>query len=105
MHAMKTGQLLIQKIEVQQFSDIVKNISNAVGSEANKIEKEKMRAIGLRNKVNSESENRKKRVTELQLQLTEKQAELDRLQAQMDSLVKVESEQALMLDKLKNSEL
>mmetsp|Transcript_31259 Transcript_31259/g.82015 ORF Transcript_31259/g.82015 Transcript_31259/m.82015 type:complete len:80 (+) Transcript_31259:416-655(+) len=43
MHAMKTGQLLIQKIEVQQFSDIVKNISNAVGSEANKIEKEKMR--------------------------------------------------------------
>ena len=53
---------------------------------------QKLKAIGERNKVEQEPENRKKKILELNNLLSEKRSEMDRLQVELDSLNKVESE-------------
>ena len=68
------------------------------------IEKEKLRALGERNKWESESENRKRKMMELNNLLNEKKAELERYNVELESLVKVESEQKTLINKLSSSE-
>lgn len=71
---------------------------------ASKIEQEKLRAVGLRNQVEGETEARKKRKQELQFLINEKIAELERYNYQLESLQKVEAEQKILIDKLRNNE-
>jgi len=59
---------------------------------AKKIEIEKLRAVGERNKVETESENRKMKIMELNNLLNEKKLEFERYKIELESLVKVESE-------------
>lgn len=54
-----------------------------------KIEKEKLRALGQRNKWESESENRKKKMMDLNNLLNEKKSELDRYTVELESLNKM----------------
>jgi intraflagellar transport protein 20 len=49
-----------------------------------------LRAVGERNKVESESENRKKKMMELNNLLNEKKNELERYSVELESLQKVE---------------
>ena len=56
-------------------------------------EAEKLKAIGLGNRVDSEREVRKRKQLELQAMINEKKAELERLSAQHDSLTSVELQQ------------
>ena len=53
---------------------------------AKKIEQEKLRSIGERNKVESESENRKKKMMELNNLLNEKKCEQERYAIELESL-------------------
>ena len=64
------------------------------------IEAEKLKAIGLGNRVTPEAEVRKRKL-EVGL-IAEKKAELDRLSAQHDSLMMVETAQRKMIDNLTN---
>ena len=68
------------------------------------IEAEKLKAIGLGNRVTSEAEVRKRKQLEVQGLIAEKKAELDRLSAQHDSLMMVETAQRKMIDNLTNNE-
>ena len=58
----------------------------------------------MRNKIEGEAENRKRKAQEFQSLLNEKKMELERLQAQYESLLKVSAEQKLLIDKLTNNE-
>ncbi|KRX07369.1 hypothetical protein PPERSA_06984 [Pseudocohnilembus persalinus] len=71
---------------------------------AKKIEEEKLRAIGERNKVETEAENRKKKMLELNNYLNEKKTELERYKVEYQSLQKVVEDQKKLIDKLSNSE-
>lgn len=68
------------------------------------IEAEKLKAIGLGNRVDSEREVRKRKQLELQAMINEKKAELERLSAQHDSLTNVELQQKALIEKLTNNE-
>lgn len=74
-------------------------------SNAQRIEKAKLKAIGMRNRVLSERENRDMNRRALQAMLAEKTAELERHQTQLQSLNIVEAEQRALVDKLGNAEV
>ena len=74
-------------------------------SNAQRIEKAKLKAIGMRNRVLSERENRDQNRRALQAMIAEKTAELERHQTQLQSLNIVEAEQRALVDKLGNAEV
>ena len=76
-----------------------------VDKKAKLIEFEKMKAIGLRNLVESEKDVRKRKKKEVETLIVEKRAELERYQKQYDSILKVQGEQRLLIEKLSNNEL
>ena len=90
--------------KTKQFNDIVGDFIEVMESKSKVIEAEKLRAIGLGNKVDHEKEVRKRKQLELQAMINEKKAELERLNAQHDSLSRVEAEQKALVEKLTNNE-
>merc|ERR1719159_2034218 len=72
--------------------------------EAKKIEYEKLRAIGQRNRAVMEEEARKRKQQHMQALVAEKTAELERLTFQLRSLEKAENEQKALIEKLSNNE-
>ncbi|EOD12712.1 hypothetical protein EMIHUDRAFT_62728 [Emiliania huxleyi CCMP1516] len=90
-----------------QFSAIVADFVSVMESRATLIEAEKLRAIGLGNRVEAEPETRKRKALEMQAppaMINEKKAQLDRLTAQCDSLARVDAEQKALLERLTNNE-
>jgi intraflagellar transport protein 20 len=63
-----------------------------------------LQAIGQRNIVEGERDNRKRRQRELQALVDEKNAELSRLQAEYESLSRIEQEQREAIAKLESNE-
>lgn len=88
----------IQKMD--EFKAIVTQTMGIVQQLGQAIEKEKLRAIGSRNVVESENEARKNALVESQIHLREKQIELDRYIAEYNSLQKVEGEQRAIIQRL-----
>ena len=68
------------------------------------IEKEKLKALGKRNQLYEEIESRSKREQELKVLIREKKEELERLKYQSASLLKIETEQKIVIEKLSNNE-
>ena len=64
--------------ELQTFSDTVQGLVTALSKQADAIEREKLKAIGQRNLVEHERENRRKRQQEMRAIIAEKKAELER---------------------------
>ena len=91
--------------ENQEFSQLITGIVEVLDSNAQRIEKAKLKAIGMRNRVLSERENRDQHRRALQAMIAEKTAELERYQIQHQSLSQVEAEQRALVDKLGNSEV
>ena len=67
------------------------------------IEKEKLKALGKRNQLYEEIESRSKREQELKVLIREKKEELERLKYQTASLLKIETEQKIVIEKLSNN--
>jgi intraflagellar transport protein 20 len=86
--------------KMDEFRSIVTQTMSIVQQLGQAIEKEKLRAIGSRNVVESESEARKRALRDAQLRLHEKQIELDRYVAEYSSLQKVEQEQRQIIQRL-----
>ena len=63
-----------------------------------------MKALGKRNQLYEEVESRGKREQELKVLIREKKEELERLKYQRESLLKIEQEQKLTIEKLSNNE-
>ena len=68
------------------------------------IENEKLKALGKRNQLYDEIESRSKREQELKVLIREKKEELERLKYQSESLLKIETEQKLTIEKLSNND-
>eukprot|EP00619_Florenciella_sp_RCC1007_P014015 CAMPEP_0205906010 /NCGR_PEP_ID=MMETSP1325-20131115/1689_1 /ASSEMBLY_ACC=CAM_ASM_000708 /TAXON_ID=236786 /ORGANISM="Florenciella sp., Strain RCC1007" /LENGTH=133 /DNA_ID=CAMNT_0053271977 /DNA_START=71 /DNA_END=472 /DNA_ORIENTATION=+ len=90
--------------KIEDFSGTVHVLVEVLDAQAKKIELEKLKAIGQRNMVESETENRARRQLALQSQINEKMAELDRYAKQYQSLARVEAEQLALIEKLSNNE-
>lgn len=99
---------LVKAIEVEEryvakmgeFRNIATQTMSIVKRLGEAIEHEKMKAIGARNVVESEAEERFRALHEAQVRLREKQMELDRYVAEYESLKKVEEEQQLTFQAL-----
>ncbi|GLD92689.1 hypothetical protein PINS_up001268 [Pythium insidiosum] len=90
--------------KLEEFHEIVKGVLEVMEGQARRIEREKLKAIGQRNKVDTEVENRNRQKQMLELQIKEKQTELERYNLQYQSLSKIADEQQLLIDKLSNNE-
>ncbi|DBA03608.1 TPA: hypothetical protein N0F65_006787 [Lagenidium giganteum] len=90
--------------KIEEFHEIVKGVLEVMEGQAKRIEREKLKAIGQRNKVDSEVENRNRQKQMLELLIREKQTELERYNVQFQSLTKIADEQQLLIDKLSNNE-
>lgn len=86
--------------KMDQFKAVVTQTMAIVSQLGKAIEKEKLRAIGARNVVESEGEARKRALREANLRVQEKQAELDRYYAEYNALLKVEAEQKQVIHRL-----
>lgn len=89
--------------KVISIDETMSSLTECLDDFSVQIEKEKLRALGERNKWESETENRKRKMMELNNLLNEKKAELERYNVELESLVKVESEQKTLINKLSSS--
>lgn len=90
--------------EIEAFNSTVHSLVELLSTQAEAIEREKLRAIGVRNLAESEPENRERRKKEIRALIAEKNSALDRLTRQYESLAKVEAEQKALIEKLSNNE-
>mmetsp|Transcript_18134 Transcript_18134/g.25496 ORF Transcript_18134/g.25496 Transcript_18134/m.25496 type:complete len:131 (+) Transcript_18134:24-416(+) len=103
-HFKQTEQLaeectnFVEKIQV--FTSTVNSLVEVLTTQSAKIEKEKMLAIGQRNKIESETETRKRKQQELMYAIAQKKQELQRSKDHFQSLEKIEMEQKVMIEKL-----
>jgi intraflagellar transport protein 20 len=91
-------------LEIIQFNQLIKSLNDVLESHSKKIEKEKLKALGKRNQLYEEIESREKREQELKVLIREKKEELERLKFQNGSLMKIENEQRMIIEKLSNND-
>lgn len=90
--------------KIQAFTGTVDMLVEVLDGEALKIEEEKLRAIGQRNRAEMEAEARRRKQLSMEAAIKEKTQELERLTFQLNSLEKVEREQQALIEKLSNNE-
>lgn len=89
---------------IMSFNDMVTTLIDVLETQATKIEDAKLKAVGARNKIEGEEDNRRKKEQELKTLINEKRLLLERLTFEFDSLQKVEGEQKATIEKLSNNE-
>ena len=95
---------IIYYIEIIQFNDLIKSIGEVLDKHSKVIENEKLKTLGKRNQLYDEIESRGKREQELKILIREKKEELERLKYQSASLLKIEAEQKMIIEKLSNND-
>jgi intraflagellar transport protein 20 len=86
------------------MNQLIKSVNEVLENQSKKIETEKLKALGKRNQLYEEIESTEKKEQELKVLIREKKEELERLKFQNNSLVNIESEQQIMIEKLSNNE-
>nr|CCA24765.1 Intraflagellar Transport Protein 20 putative [Albugo laibachii Nc14] len=114
LHALEKDQIShTQELEVEsnqfvtkvdEFHEIIKGVLQVLEAQEQRIEREKLKAIGERNKVESELENRNRQKGIMLVLIKEKETELERYNLQYESLFKVLEEQQALMEKLSNNE-
>ena len=100
----KLTKYFFKFLEIIQFNDLIKSISEVLEKLSKVIEQEKLKALGKRNQLYEEVESREKRAQELKVLIREKKEELERLKYQSESLLKIEAEQKMTIEKLSNND-
>ena len=85
---------------VGELAEVVGKIAKRVEGEAQKIEREKLKAVGMRNRLATEAEQARTAELEQRGLLAEKQEELERLTLEHESLARVRNEQELLIARL-----
>ncbi|KAF1320298.1 Necrosis inducing protein npp1, partial [Globisporangium splendens] len=75
--------------KLEEFHDIIKGVLEVLEGQAKRIEREKLKAIGQRNRVDSEVENRNRQKQMLESLIKEKQTELESLPENRDRTLAV----------------
>ena len=83
---------------------MIKSIAEVLEKHSKVIEQEKLKALGKRNQLYEEVESREKIAKELKVLIREKKEELERLKYQSESLLKIEAEQKMTIEKLSNND-
>ena len=65
--------------KIMSFNEMVTTLTDVLEQQAQKIEDAKLKAIGARNKIEGEEDNRRKKEQELKTQINEKKMMLERL--------------------------
>ena len=86
--------------KLTRFEQTVALLMDTLGAQADRIDRQKMMAIGIKNKVESEAENRKRKQLQMQAEISQKKAEIERVASQIESLGKVLQEQKIIIDQL-----
>eukprot|EP00873_Tetraselmis_striata_P022680 jgi/Tetstr1/442944/TSEL_031006.t1 len=86
--------------KISELSEVVKKYMELIDQQDRD---EKLRAVGMRNKVATMEEERKRKEKDLKAMTAEKQEELERLNVEYESLVKAKTEQELLIGKLSSS--
>jgi intraflagellar transport protein 20 len=90
--------------KIDEFSECVDGLVDILTVQSKQIEREKLMAIGQRNRIDSEQEIRKRRERELKSSIHQMQQELQREKDHYASLVKVEADQRSLMDTLVHNE-
>ncbi len=91
--------------EISNFNGKVSSLVEVLELHAKRIDKQKLRAIGLRMAAENEAEQRERMKKSTQALIAEKRAELDRYATQLQSLESIESEQKALLERMSNVDL
>eukprot|EP01105_Mastigella_eilhardi_P002709 TRINITY_DN13491_c0_g1_i1.p1 TRINITY_DN13491_c0_g1~~TRINITY_DN13491_c0_g1_i1.p1 ORF type:complete len:135 (-),score=52.41 TRINITY_DN13491_c0_g1_i1:16-420(-) len=91
--------------KLTQYDDYIHEFLNVLDRKAQLIEREKLKAIGIRNKLECQQEVRRRKQKELEGLISEKQAQIDRLAQEYESLQRAETEQRILMEKLQRNEL
>jgi intraflagellar transport protein 20 len=91
--------------KVLELGEAVGTLNTTLDGFSFKVEKEMLRALGERNKVEAEPENRKKKMLELNNLLNEKKSELERYTVELESLARVDQEQKTLIKRLTNNDV
>jgi intraflagellar transport protein 20 len=89
---------------IMSFNEMVNTLIEVLESQASKIEEAKLKAVGARNKIEGEEDNRRKKEQEYKTLINERRLLLERLTFEFESLQKVENEQKSTIEKLSNNE-
>ncbi len=89
--------------EIDGFHKNVESLLAVLSTQAKKLERAKLLAIGQKNRNINEAENRRRRRIALQSQIALKKRELERARAYTQSLQKTELEQKLVIEKINTS--
>lgn len=89
------GGLMQQTEDFRKMTDQFIALTEQV---ANEVEKEKLAALGARNKLKSTTESRKQQQQQLTSVIFEKKTEMERLRLQYESLLKAQAEQQEFID-------
>lgn len=90
--------------KTKQFHQIVSDFMSVMEAKQAAIDAQKLRTIGIGNRVLGQKEAVKRRQRELQATVNERKAELERLKAQRDSLARVDQDQRTLIERLQNNE-
>ncbi len=88
--------------QLSEFRSKVSDVVSGLSKEGGRVEREKLKAIGVRNRVEGEKEERFREAKALEGALAEAKMRLERHTQQLMSLEKVEAEQLAILEKLQN---
>ena len=100
LHSASTGFLS----KLTKFQEDVTRVMSVVQTLGGKIEEEKLRCTGMRNRAEGEAQARALKKKELQQAISEKQIELDRFASELKSLEVVAREQASLVSRLSANE-
>ena len=71
---------------------------------AKKVDNQKLRALGEKSKLESIEDSKKKRMMELSKVLSERESELVRYENEYQSLLKIDQEQQVLIERLINNQ-
>lgn len=83
----------------------MQTLIEVLDSQAAQIDEAKLKAIGMKNKVEGEGDVRRRRMQQMKAMVALKQQELERHQTYYNSLEKTEREQKQLIEKLSNNEV
>ena len=72
---------------------------------AKKVDHQKLRALGEKSKLESIEETKKKKIMELSKLLNERESELLRYENEYQSLIKIDQEQQILIERLINNQM
>ena len=88
---------------ISTFNEKVSALVEVLESHANRIDSQKLKAIGLRIATEQESEQRKAQKRALEMILNEKRAELDKYNSQLQALERIDAYQKAALEKISSA--